>query len=613
MSSALFRRPGSYFSVAACLLLSAVFAMNVFRAVSQSITHDEALTYRDFVAAPFRHLVTHFSANNHLVNSLACRLTTSLLGISETTMRLPSLGGGLFYLVAVFLLCRYVFGEGVLFLAAVAVLSLNPFVLDYLSVARGYGLGLGFLLWAMYQLFRFVGDSGWEPGGTLCRKRLVRGAVCLALAVHSNLTFLLIALSLTITFVGMVVRTGRAELTPGGFAHLLRTLRTDFLRPFLLVFGVLAVALVKVRRGAFYVGEESLAESLRGITEASLAHHPVTWPWDTSSMMFHRLIGVLSTWGIGLVLLVTAIVWAKTMMRWMHGSGKAAALSRDDRFLLFSGGSLLLSCALVVGLHVALGVKYPHERTGIYLVPAFFFAGLAVVQHVFRQTSTRVFLGVPGFLLLWMLIWQFALQFPATYYRQWRYDCTSREVFETVAENHDPSTDAAVRVVCHWLYKPSLDFYRAARQASWLELVDARQNKAPYDFGVFPRQLLPADERWTAIFESEESDTVVAVPAVGRQRSTQGYTAGVLGSRGMLADGKLSPPEYRVEGLKDEPSSLRSPSARPLPVLRPAKSLRPTDGLCGEKATPAGSGDQRLKHCETPSCAEVVQTPRGES
>ena len=86
--------------------------MNVYRAVTQSVAIDEAYTYNVFLAGPVGDLFTKYDANHHILNSLLSKLSISVLGLSELTLRLPSLLGGLLYLITGFWLCRRLFEIG---------------------------------------------------------------------------------------------------------------------------------------------------------------------------------------------------------------------------------------------------------------------------------------------------------------------------------------------------------------------------------------------------------------------------------------------------------------------------------------------------------------------
>src|SRR5271163_4904912 len=124
--------------VGAALLL-AVWLVCAWRAATQSIVHDEALTYQFYLTAPASEMFNHFDANHHFLNTLLMRVTTAIGGFSGLAMRLPALLGAALFLTALFRFSRWMFvmpanqcaNQWMLPLALAAV-SLNPFVLDFM-------------------------------------------------------------------------------------------------------------------------------------------------------------------------------------------------------------------------------------------------------------------------------------------------------------------------------------------------------------------------------------------------------------------------------------------------------------------------------------------------
>ena len=55
------------------LLLAVLCLVNVYRASTQSITYDEAVTYDAFVVGPMSHAFTGYNANNHVLFTLTSR------------------------------------------------------------------------------------------------------------------------------------------------------------------------------------------------------------------------------------------------------------------------------------------------------------------------------------------------------------------------------------------------------------------------------------------------------------------------------------------------------------------------------------------------------------
>src|ERR1017187_1067764 len=77
------------------MLLFAAFAIlwAVMRACHQSITMDEAMTWRSYVApADPNHWTAH--SNNHVLNSILMRLAIAAFGLSELSVRLPESRNG---------------------------------------------------------------------------------------------------------------------------------------------------------------------------------------------------------------------------------------------------------------------------------------------------------------------------------------------------------------------------------------------------------------------------------------------------------------------------------------------------------------------------------------
>ena len=165
-----------------------IFSYSVARSFTLSITHDEGLTYLHHVTASYWEIITYgnpWPSNNHLLNSLLAKVGGAVFGLSEASMRWPALLGHGLFLVSTYRICRlFLHGKkraiGFLFIA------LNPYVLDFFSCSRGYGLGLGTFAAACYFFFvcvKFHADSQRYNGAL---------AWCLAFAVLSTLSNLVL-------------------------------------------------------------------------------------------------------------------------------------------------------------------------------------------------------------------------------------------------------------------------------------------------------------------------------------------------------------------------------------------------------------------------------------
>src|SRR5215467_4529500 len=125
-------------------MFAALLAFNIYRAAKQDVTPSEAWNYDRYVGVTWSESLRQFDADNHILNTLLERISTKRFHLTELSLRLPALLGGLLYLWSVFRFCRRWFASALPF--AVGVMVLNPLVIDALSEARGYILAIAFWL-----------------------------------------------------------------------------------------------------------------------------------------------------------------------------------------------------------------------------------------------------------------------------------------------------------------------------------------------------------------------------------------------------------------------------------------------------------------------------------
>jgi uncharacterized membrane protein len=168
-------------SKAALWFLVALAAVSVVRAMTQSVTPGEAWNYVRYIAPPWAESLSRFDVNNHVLNTLFVRISTSRFHLTELSMRLPSLLAGVLYLCIVYRLARRWFGDGAGLLAVVGLLTLNPVVMDAMSEARGYGMALALWLLALELILQCT--QRFDV------RKLNLAAVCLGLTVAASLAF----------------------------------------------------------------------------------------------------------------------------------------------------------------------------------------------------------------------------------------------------------------------------------------------------------------------------------------------------------------------------------------------------------------------------------------
>jgi hypothetical protein len=441
-------------------LVWALFAMNVYRAATQSITADEAFACGRFVVPPMRDILAQYHAGNHVLYTLLAKMSVAVFRVSEFSLRLPSLLCGGLYLWAAYRLARRTFGAGALFLAAVALLALNPLVLDHLSAARGYGMALAFWMWALELMLE---------------GNLTRSALCLGLSAAANLAFVFPAAALAMTFLlALALRrewnwddlTGRF-LIPGAVT----------------AFVLLAIPLNRAEPGNFTYGASSLRQTLQALTAISLFHDPEVpsiLGLDVNPGAALKFLAPVMRIALGALALIAVYAAAQILRRREQG--------RVESLVVLTGGTMVLVFAALVLARRRFGLPYPLDRTALYWIPLASLAALALVSKLHWRPALGAALVLSG-----LLASQYLCEFNLWIYGEWPEDAGAKSLVRILRRD---AGNRRIRIGASPALEPVLNFYRARyRLAAW-EPVERKPLTGTFDYYVLT---LPdaglADER----------------------------------------------------------------------------------------------------------------------
>ena len=377
-----------------------LFAIAVYRAATQSLTVDEATTYINYVQHDWNGIFHGpFDANNHILYSILELLCTQVFGIAELSLRLPALLGAALFLWSVVRLCESLI-TGVWFqLLALVIIAGNPITLDFMVAARGYGLALGLLAFALTQLL----DN-----------RTLIASIALGLSVAANLIFVVPAIA-------AIIAKRQWKLIP------LATLI-----PLVLWW----LPFQDYDRTAFYYGAPDLHEFSESLVNATFLHDIVRGDpfgnWPTIDFFRGRILPLLA-----LAIVISAAFWKRTHEK-----------------LAFVIAVFALTCFGFWLAHVALGVVYPRERTGLAIIFLFLLTWTCAVAAWWHQNQqTRRFLAFPSLLLAAVFVMQFAGQFDPHYFGTWRMNWKVNEAMSQLRPKHG-------KLRTHWIYHTCAEYYR---------------------------------------------------------------------------------------------------------------------------------------------------------
>lgn len=468
--------PESFWVLLCNLVLVALLGMNIYRAFTQCITIDEAFSYFSFISAPLGDMLKRYDANNHVLNTLLAKATTRFFGASEFSLRIPSLLGGALFLYASQRLILLTISRGWFAFLTYCAVSLNPIVLDYLSAARGYSLALGFQYCALWLLI-LDQKKRWRD--------LLIGC-CLGLSVASNLTFAIPnALIVCVWFV-LNVQNIRYSL------H--KCLRITG------VFAVvgalfLALPLRHAQSSSFYIGNATLSASVSDILSRSFGFPNFGLQYSVSAF---------------LIRVAPAILVASMLV------AAGALIARGPQLLIPL--TFLLSMAALIALHAFIGLPYPYERTGLYLIP-FATITLAVSAQIWSEIVkpriARPVWAVVVCLFLAAMAFQYVLELKVNRYEEWTFDAGTKRILLKLKEVHQPGSQPD-RLGVSWVLDQSVNWYREVYGWDWFQQVsraDPHSNSFDSYYLTINDLNVVRQKGLNVVYTDPVSGAVLALPA----------------------------------------------------------------------------------------------------
>ena len=516
----------SGFHVAALILLAVLLATNFYRAATQSIVHDEALTWQFYLSGSAAAIFHSFTANNHFLATVLFKISSTLFGTSELAIRLPTVLAGAWFYWTVFRLCALVLGDGWLFLLGCAAISLNPLLLDFMVAARGYGLAIAGLFWALYEMLSWFHDHGNAMAEPFLQKRLWKAALGCSIAVATNLTFVIPVTILALAFCVLIVRstkTAAAESEPLS-APVAKTRKKNkkpkpaaarrpaspyaplvhFIVPVILLALVflLTAPIDLARNEDFYAGLPTAMRSLRDLVDSSFAYGSASAMQKIERISANFALIFLPS--IALAALIVALLMSKSIAKKTRSMGELATLLAS---LSAVGSAILLLVA-----HVVEGIPYPENRTGIYFIPLATLAALGLARLLTEHPGFSRWMGFAVAAICLCLAVEFAVQWNVQSFLVWRYDADTKRIFEALEKA--PKPPGQIRLGVSWVLEPSLNFYRDVRHATWLMPVqrDGVGGLRQFYVGTAEDQNTALWSGLKPIFKGPVSGTALAVP-----------------------------------------------------------------------------------------------------
>lgn len=423
------------------LFLGALFllAYTSLRADLLSLTHDECGSFAIWTDYDIFSCRTNpdcwGTANLHWLYVLLMKMTVSLFGDSELAIRLPALFGHLIYLIFSIKLVKWSTNfnpqpSSLVPVFGFIVLNFNPYLLEFFSLARGYGLAMSMMMVSLYYLARWVENGRLGPLlGTL------GGA---ALAVLSNFTLLIFFACLLGVIGGMVVlaflkkdetkamRAKWAVLDGTAFTVLLGWLLHNPIR-------------ILRERGEFEWGRPAFYDTYKSLVHCSM------YGGRYLKMYNLELFG-----GLFFILLLAATWFA--VANFIKKPNEKAI-----RFYLAAVALPLMAAVAAIAQHWILGTKYQADRTAIMFIPLCSVAVFLFFQNWLAQKQSPWRKGLAVLLAAFVVV-HFGRVAQLRYTSEWGYDAETKNMMAYMAAKIPKGKKTKLGV--NWLYHPATSYYQ---------------------------------------------------------------------------------------------------------------------------------------------------------
>lgn len=453
-----------------------LFTYTCYRAAVLSITWDEAFSYLQFV----RHEIfipdkyEHMHANNHFLNTWLNIYFVKGFGVSELVLRLPSLIGHVLFLFFSYRLIRN-FQNGWLIAASFIIINLNPYILDFFSLSRGYALSLGLMMASIYYLYAYFVNEFKAKYAIYCS---IAGALA-TLANFVILNYFVVSFGIILLVAGYNFlkkdRTKQNVISIAGSSSIV----------FLSLWFLVPVAIKLKEAGAlFYGGHKSFwTDTFCTITDRCFYELGYNYWFQRAAKGFVILIVFAGTCFAG---------W-----KFFKRQGSNAILFLGS--LLF----LILFCSLsTIIQHYVFGTLYLIDRTALFLAVLF---SLVLVFFMNELSKENKRINILSCAAGAFAVFHFILSFNLHYVLEWRSNADVKQMLSDLEKvKVIPKEKNNISICIPLSFDQSINYYRAVNNLTWINTVE-RNATANYLFDYLylePREFTPINTDSMIVFKT---------------------------------------------------------------------------------------------------------------
>ena len=488
-----------------------LFTFIIVKAIVVQITVDEAYTLTMLTKESVWNLVSYESSytNNHILNSLLCKLSFSIFGMNQLAGRLPNILSFLLYFWFVWQFSRRFFKDNAIGLMFVAVMLGNPYMLEFFSLARGYGLSFALMMPSIYYAARYVLEHHY--------KSLPLSILFSILAVYAQ--FALLHFFLALNFLIFLFETQKYVLTKD-LTVLKKDIGTQIVGAILLGLLVYAPfkAILKDNQISYYGSKNIWDDSLVSIISRSLygqgyfSGHTVTIFKNLMVVLFVFLIfncyyqfknrknnlvninnlkiknneikinknkSLLTNSDLiennkelllknnNLLINTNELLIENNELLIVNNNQNNVNKNKITDPSVFSFILLLSIVFIITAQFYVFGTQYVVERTALFLYPII---ALNIVTIATCLSYQSKWAGQFAAILLTVFCTYHTVRSSnLTYFSEWWFDIHTKEVLDIMkSEYQKRQIKTPIKLHTGWVLQPSFDYYHKEQHLDWL-------------------------------------------------------------------------------------------------------------------------------------------------
>jgi hypothetical protein len=349
-------------------------------------------------------------------------------------------------------------------------LTFNPYLLEFFSLGRGYGLSASLMLISIYYLLVYL-----EKNET---RQVYFSMVFAMLALYSNFVLMHFYMSLIAVFNLVFINNyyKKIQNRPGFFRHIIRKNL-----PVILVFiAVVIISYEPVRKLVKF--NELYGRGQNGF-----------WVDTVLTFVHGSFYGVNYHYDLvrTFIFLTLLMIAAAAVFFYIEYRKQGFDLTRSTGVILLL--ILILPALSTIFQHLLMGSEYLIYRTTLFFHPLLALTLIYLIWLTLQNPKLKVAGYVISLILTAAMLFHVSKSLNLKKTHEWDYDAQTKTMISNLEQAYiadaltNRSTPNRINLGINWIFEPTINYYRISRNLKWLNEVTRTGVEGDYDFYyVFP-------------------------------------------------------------------------------------------------------------------------------